>query len=163
MITQQELKSLLCYSHETGVFTWRIAKSRKIKAGDIAGNTHIRGHIDIRINRKLYKAHRLAWLYVYGGFPEKMLDHINGNPADNRIENLREVTDAENLKNVKRHSDNRSGYKGVYYRKERNTYRASIFSNGKKKMLGSFKDPAEAHDAYKKAALELHGEYARFE
>ena len=114
MITQKELKELLHYDPGTGVFVWKnIITANQKKNGDVAGGYDDKGYIKIRINYKHYLAHRLAWLYVYGEWPSKHLDHINRNPSDNRISNLREATHLENNKNASKRKDNTSGYKGV--------------------------------------------------
>jgi hypothetical protein len=78
MITQEELKRVLHYDPDTGVFTRRVTLSSKAKAGDIVG-TNMRGYLQVCIHGKQYRLHRLAWLYVYGVFPEHETDHINGN------------------------------------------------------------------------------------
>ena len=80
MITQSELKNILHYNQDTGVFTW-------IKNSIVAGTVEKKGYIAIKINRKSYKAHRLAWLYIYGNFPKEQIDHLNGIKNDNCINN----------------------------------------------------------------------------
>jgi hypothetical protein len=96
---------------------------------------------------------------VYGEDPgEKRIDHINGKKWDNRIENLRLATCAENNRNQKRRRNNRSGYKGVYYGGR--AWKARIVFDGKTIQLGRYKTRQEAHAAYCKAATELHGEFA---
>jgi hypothetical protein len=99
-MTQDELKELIQYDSNTGIFVW--AKNRRGKAikGALAGRTHPSGHRVIRVNTTSYYAHRLAWLYVYGSIPENlMIDHINGVRDDNRIENLRVATAKQNSEN----------------------------------------------------------------
>ena len=89
MITQSKLKELVNYDQDTGIFTWKKRTSNRIKIGDIIGNLHNCGYIEMGVNGKRYLAHRLAWLYVYGYMP-KLIDHINTNKQDNRICNLYE-------------------------------------------------------------------------
>lgn len=101
MLTQDRLRELLHYDPDTGVFT-NIKPRHRVKVGDIAGSNSGKGYLQIQIDQKRYSAHRLAWLYTYGRFPEEFIDHINGNPSDNRIVNLREVTQRENLQNRKK-------------------------------------------------------------
>ena len=90
-LTQEYLKSILDYDLDTGIFTWKINKAKRTKIGDIAGWSY-NGYREIEINDKKYKAHRLAWLYVYGEMPNKLIDHIDGNRSNNKISNLREAT-----------------------------------------------------------------------
>ena len=145
MITQEELKSLLSYDPETGEFTWLFSgkgKKKKI-AGCLKKDSK---YIVIRINKKLYKAHRLAWLYVYGVFPVLDIDHINGIRSDNKISNLREVPRNINLYN-------RQDVKG--YTKHRNRYVAKISVNYKTVHLGSYKTKEQAKEAYEQAKSSL--------
>jgi len=113
----------------------------------------------------MLKAHRLAWAHYYGVWPTKRLDHIDGNSANNAIANLRECTMSQNLGNAKKRADNTSGYKGVYrsnYRKHQNKpWTAEIRIDGKKRHIGRYKTPADAHVAYLTAAKKLFGEFAR--
>ena len=179
MITQAKLKRLLHYDPETGDFTWlertpdmfedgkrnkeTICKTWNSKyAGTVAGSVDGKGYIQIMINHIYYMAHRLAWLYENGEIPDYQLDHINNDKQDNRIFNLRKASGSQNCANKALTKSNTSGYKGVYYEKVMNKYRASIRINGKKIRLGFFDDPAEAHETYKKAAEELFREFARF-
>jgi hypothetical protein len=101
MITQLELKELLDYNQDTGIFVWKINRNGGAKARDIAGSIHHEGYIRIQINKKIYAGHRLAWLYVYGSFPKLKIDHIDGNPSNNKICNLRLASDVENARNRK--------------------------------------------------------------
>jgi HNH endonuclease len=94
IITRTRLKEFLHYDPETGVFTWLVKPCRNILAGSIAGNVMNEGYVMVKIDRKNYKAHRLAWLYVHGTFPPDQLDHINRGRADNRLCNLRLSTQA---------------------------------------------------------------------
>lgn len=112
MITQFELKELLYYASDTGVFNWRTNRPHRPE-GAVAGSFHSTGYVHISINRKLYKAHRLAWLYVHGSFPLTGIDHINRNKSDNRVCNLRLANQTENNRNTALRKDNTSGVKGV--------------------------------------------------
>lgn len=103
MITQEYLKERLTYNPQTGVFIWNSSNIKgHVKKGKIAGSKDSRGYIKIQIDRKDYTAHRLAWLYEYGEWPKYTIDHINRIKYDNSINNLRDVTQAENNKNQKR-------------------------------------------------------------
>ena len=154
-ITQAELRYFLSYCESTGVFTWNVNKSPKARAGSIAGVLNGKGYINLTINSKIYKAHRLAWLYVYGEFPRYGLDHINGNRADNRIKNIREATQLENNQNRKKPINNTTGFIGVSKNKQGKFF-SSIMFNGVRKYLGNFFTPEEAYKAYTNAKLDLH-------
>jgi len=110
-------------------------------------------------NKKLF-AHRVIWAMHTGKWPTNNIDHINGDPSDNRIENLREATQSQNLANSRMSVTNTSGYKGVYWHRPTQKWIAAIKRNSEKHYLGQFTCPKEAHAAYCKAAKELHGEYA---
>ena len=161
-MTQSELKSLLHYDQDTGIFTWLNSIS-KIKEKSIAGYLHPLGYVDIQINKKHYKAHRLAWLYIYGKWPKQFIDHINNNKSDNRLLNLREATSVQNKWNTP--STSSTGAKGVYWIASRNRYRVSFTINGKLKCFGHFKKEhfKEAKELAKTIILELHGEYANLD
>ena len=156
-LTQSRLKELLSYDPETGVFVWLVGAKFK---GKIAG-TDCYGYWQIRINRKNYRAHRLAWLYVYGEFPNADLDHINCVKSDNRIGNLRECSRAQNGFNVGLRIDNKSGFKRVHFYKASGKWQVGITINGKKKHIGYFATAELASAAYEAKARELHGEFYR--
>jgi hypothetical protein len=159
-LTGEEVRRSLRYEADTGTFFWRI-DTRNTAAGDIAGSRQSRGYWHIKINRRLYMAHRLAWLYVTGEWPIGHIDHINGNRSDNRFVNLRVATNSENARNARMHINNACGYKGVHYKKRLNKFVAQINVGGRVYHLGVFQTAAEAHAAYWKAAKELFGEFAR--
>lgn len=145
MITQLELKKQLNYDPETGIFTWVVSCNNQIKTGSMAGTINNRNYICIQINKKIYLAHRLAWVYVYGEWP-KVIDHINGIKTDNRIENLRNVTQKENGQNRKEH---RNGHLlGTTYDKALKQWKACIIINKKRIHLGLYQTQENAHNAY---------------
>lgn len=155
MITQERLKELLHYDPETGVLTWTKATSNRIAVGDVAGNIGVPGYIDIRVDGVLYKAHRLAVLWMTGSFPEADTDHINGMRADNRWVNLRCVPRLINGQNHRKADvDSRTGVLGVT--KSGNRFKAQIGACGKNYYLGCFGCPELAHAAYIKAKRDLH-------
>lgn len=157
VLSQQELKENLHYDPLTGVFTWIKAIGCKIRVGDLAGSIEkASGYIRIRINHKGYKAHRLAWLYVTGSMPKEFIDHINGNPSDNRFDNLRECVQSQNLQNLRKANDGSEiQLLGVTLHKC-GKYTSRICTNGKNKHLGLFATPQEAHGAYLEAKRKLH-------
>jgi len=162
MITQSKLKELLNYNPDTGEFTWLKTNSITVKIGDIAGTIDTNKYRRIGINGKRYMAHRLAWLYMTGNFPENYIDHINHNPDDNAISNLREATPSQNNSNAKVKKNNASGYKGVEIDKKNKNYRANIWHNNKNIYLGKFDTAELAHKAYCIKAKELKGQFACF-
>ena len=154
MMNQSELKKILYYNQKTGVFIWMVSKSNRVKVGDIAGSLHIiHGYIKIKINGKLYQAHRLAFLYVNGMLPKDEVDHINHNKADNRFSNLREVTHRENGKNLSKITTNTSGIMGVSWHKSNLRWIAFITVLKKRINLGSFVQFHEAVNARKNAEV----------
>lgn len=148
MITQKEIKNLLHYDKDTGIFNWlKEIKYSKHNIGDIAGKNSINtmGYMTIMLNRKRYLTHRLAWLYVHGVWP-KVIDHINGIKTDNRIENLRVVTVRQNQQNRVEHRNGK--LVGASYNKRDKKWNSKIVINGKQKHLGYFDTEEQAHEAY---------------
>ena len=143
-ITQELLKSLLSYDPDTGIFTWRTDRGRKKCAGTKAGWVASYGYINLEINSVNYRAHRLAWLYVYGVWPTKEIDHINQDKADNRISNLRDVTRRENCTNRKPFRNNTSSVSGVDRPKGRKKWRARVFLYDKHIHIGWYSTFEEA-------------------
>jgi hypothetical protein len=155
-LTQQELKSLVDYDPETGIFTWRSREERYFKtnssyktwntrfAGKVAGMVMPRGYITVNLCGKKYAAHRLAFLWMTGSFPKNEVDHINHLAGDNRWDNLRAVTGLENMKNLKLSTKNTSGVLGVSWSKQKNKWRARIKLNKREKWLGYFTSIDEA-------------------
>lgn len=139
-LTQKRLKELLDYNPETGDFTWKIDRGRTAKKGDTAGYTDPDGYKQIRIGKTLYQSHRLAWFYTYGYFSENDTDHINRNPSDNRIVNLREVSHQCNLRNQGNPKNNKSGVKGVCWKASDKKWVAQITVMNKNKNLGRYLD-----------------------
>jgi hypothetical protein len=144
-----ELKELLDYNPETGVFIWKVA-NRRTKSGSVAG-TLCNGYVKIGIGGKHYSAHRLAWLYVYGIFPKKQIDHINQDRSDNRILNLREVSTIDNGRNRVMQKNNTSGITGVQWRKSRGKWVSVIKIAGELRYLGCFSVKEDAIKARKEA------------
>ena len=149
MITQKELKELLYYDPISGVFTWLKPKQGRKKSGSVGGGSA--GYIEIHINGRKYQAHRLAWLYIYGVWPEHQIDHINHIVSDNAIGNLREATHQENGRNQSLNSRNTSGVCGVSWDNVYEKWLSQIGVNGRAINLGRFHDKFEAICARKSA------------
>lgn len=156
MLTQERLKELLDYDPETGVFVRKKNVRGGFSIGDIAGTINDNGYRIINIDGKRYRAHRLAWLYVYGVHPSAYLDHINRDRSDNRINNLREVNKQQNSWNHGGNIANTSGFTGVSWHKKSNKWRAAIRVNYVQRALGYFDTKEEAHAAYVQAKVEHH-------
>ena len=146
-ITQDKLKSLLNYDKNSGEFTW-INSRYKSKNGTVAGCINKFGYIQITVDGKTYKAHRLAWLYVTGKWPDEYIDHINQIRNDNRFINIRECNQSQNQMNTGLSSKNTSGFKGVNWHKRTNTWMARAYLNGQQIILGHFLDKKEASNVY---------------
>ena len=146
-ITQEELKSLLHYNPNTGIFIW-IVKSRGYKylkeAGDIITGRDGKSYRRISLLYKRYFAHRLAFIYMTGSLPKNQVDHINGNGADNRWINLRDVTASENNKNIRKNKLNKSGISGVYWSRNKSKWHTQLRINGKITYLGSYSSSFDA-------------------
>lgn len=182
-------RDLFTYDPDTGVLTW---KSRPLShfhsdaymktwnkrwAGKVAGRkaTHNKDKnrkqdragrpkcIMVNIRSKMLLAHNIIWGMIHGCVPDGMvIDHINGDPWDNRLLNLRPATNSQNGANARLSTRNKTGFKGVYLDRARNLFVAAIRTKGKTTYLGSFHTPQEAHERYCKAATERFGEYAKF-
>lgn len=154
MITEMFLKQILDYNSETGCFVWKqkTSKKSKIKIGTLAGCLN-NGYWIITINQKIYKAHRLAWLYIYGEWPKHNIDHINGVRSDNRIFNLRDATVRQNGQNRIEHRNGK--LVGASYDKKYKKWFSQIQIDKKQNYLGYFDTELEAHEAYI-IALEKH-------
>jgi len=160
-ITQERLKEILSYDSDTGFFKWLVSRGRNgngARVGQIAGTKDVTGRITITIEGRHYRAHRLAWLYVYGRLPNGELDHRNGVQSDNRCSNLREATKSQNAANKR---VLRAGLKGACFNRRRDKWMAAIRKDYKQIHLGYFATEQEAHAAYVEAANKLHGEFVR--
>ena len=159
MLTHERLLELVDYSPETGIFTNRIKRSNVSPAGKILGTTNASGHLVAQLDKKMYLLHRLAWFYCFQEWPEDIIDHIDRNPKNNALDNLREATKITNSYNSKIRSDNTIGIKGVYYDKRRNKFYSQIVANKIKTFLGYFSCKEEAAEAYRNAAILAHGKF----
>lgn len=148
------IKSVLNYEKETGVFTWAVYRNHKALKGGIPGRLDRDGYLMITVFKKEYSASRLAWAFVNGKFPDEQIDHINGNKLDNRIENLRACTQAQNQQN--------KASVGVSFNKSNNKWQAQIKKERKNYYIGCFADKDAAIEAYRKKSVDLFGEYSRW-
>lgn len=163
--TQEVLRTLLDYDPETGVFTWRPRLDASFNtrwAGTVAGVINPRGYRVIRVQYRLIGAHRLAWIHSNGGIPSGMvIDHINGDPSDNRLSNLRLATDSQNKANIGPRADSVSGIKGVRQNAKTGKWLASIRRDGKHTHLGSYGSMEQAKAAVDAALASTWGEFTR--
>ena len=150
-ITAERLKELLHYEPETGIFTWKVRTANQVKVGDVAGCPDGRGYLLIQLQSRLYRAHRLAWLYVYGEWPKDQIDHINRIRSDNRIANLRDVSHKQNNQNKSKPSNNTSGHPGVVWHKRISKWQVKIKHNYKYIHLGYYTNIEDAIAARKAA------------
>lgn len=147
MNIENELKQMLRYEPDTGLLFWADAAHKSVR-GKRAG-TFNRGYVLVMYKSKFYKAHRLAWLLTHGSWPKEMIDHIDGDPSNNKLNNLRDVNNHINQCNRhKARVDSKSGLMGAS--PYRNKWRSQIKRNGVIKYLGVFNTAQEAHEAYKK-------------
>ena len=165
-VNPEVLVNLISYDHETGELTWRVNKnynnswntkhsgkpalSCKQKDGYLVGNL-----MKVRVY-----SHRVAWALYYGRWPSDEIDHINRDRSDNRIENLREANRSENTSNKSKKSGTYSSLKGVTWHSRDKHWMAQIMKGRVKIYLGRFDNEEEAHDAYVRASIRLHGEFS---
>ena len=159
MLTQEQLKTKLIYSPDTGEFSWVDSCNVRAKLGKKPGSLTNHGYISIRLFGNSYLAHVLAWIYMKGSMPSSKLDHIDTNKTNNRWGNIRPATNAQNVQNTGLRAHNKSGFKGVSWYKSRSKWKAECQANGKRKHIGYFEKIEDAAFAYAKVAKELHGEF----
>ena len=153
-MTHTEISSQIRYHSDGGLFEWVKASGGR-RRGTFAGSANKEGYLFVMVNGQKYSAHRLAWFLFYGMWPNGQIDHINRVKADNRIENLRDVSGAINSRNqVDAQSNNKVGVLGVS--PARNKFSASIKKDGIKFFLGSYVTVGEASAAYQRAKRMLH-------
>lgn len=150
--TLDTLKQILEYDPISGLLIWKVRRNSKTLIGNIAGSLLPTGYIRIYIDKVQHMAHQLAWLFTYGEWPNPMLDHIDGNRSNNRIENLRISNARINQLNRIEH---RNGNLPGTFQTKRLTWVSRININGKKVTLGSFKTEEEANQVYLKKFEEI--------
>ena len=161
-LTAEIARELLTYNPDTGKLFWKERPAKYFKNPNYVKNWNAKwagkealtaitrrksgqiARLDGRILNKKYSTHRITWLIYYGEWPKNQIDHINQDPTDNRIKNLRDVTNAENHRNQTLRSTNTSGYIGVSFYKGKNKYAAELIINGVKKWLGYYDTVEEA-------------------
>jgi hypothetical protein len=159
-LSAERLREVLSYDPLTGEFRWLMASNPRVHVGKIAGCANSHGHWLIGIDGTQYYAHRLAFLYMTGKFPDLDVDHADGDRSNNRWANLREATDSLNQANARRPSHNTSGFKGVHWDRQKQKWRTAVRMQGRDIKLGFFDKPEEAHAAYLAAATRHFGEFA---
>ena len=146
-ITAEQAAEFMAYDPETGALSWKKKPNRNVRLSDPVGSMMPRGYIQVSLLGTKYLAHRIAWLLYYGEWPENLIDHINGDRADNRIANIRDVTQDVNMQNLRGPTAlNKVGLLGV--RKKRKKFQAQIRLHGATTHIGTFATPEEAHQAY---------------
>lgn len=170
-LTQEYLKECFNYDPTTGNLIWKERPRGRFRThatyrksvsfiGRVAGATHLNGYRSVSLDRKVYYVHRLVWLWHTGKMPTLVLDHINRNPSDNRIENLRECTHALNCRAGRaRHS---RGFRGVR-KNSSGSWTSSIRIGGRSVHLGSFRSAEDAALAYARSAVDHFGKFAPIE
>ncbi len=159
MLTQKRVHELLALNPDLGRFTRKVSRGGA-RAGTIAGSRDALGRVRIQIDGENHYAHRLIFFMVKGRWPEGEIDHIDGNPANNRWSNLREATRTENNRNRSTQSNNTSGVTGVVWLARRGKWRASIVVNRRKIHLGYFTEFEEAVAARCAAEVKYFGEFS---
>lgn len=150
------VRELLRYCPETGLFQWRVTLSNRAKAGSQAGAPNNKGYVEIKIDGVRYKAHRLAWLYVYEQDPgDCEIDHEDLNKGNNSIGNLRLATRKQNNENIPTPKNNTSGVRGVSFQKKDKRWTAYIYHDKKRIHLGSFNDVESAAAARRNAEAQM--------
>jgi hypothetical protein len=161
LLPLRRLRETLNYDPATGLFTWAIRASTRIRPGGAAGGISPKGYIIIRIDGLRYRAHRLAWLYTSGDDPgAQQIDHVNGKRSDNRIANLRLANLSQQMHNKGIHSNNTSGVRGVTWYKRDRKWQASIMLESQLVYLGRFDTLEEAKAVRLAAEHKMHGEFS---
>jgi hypothetical protein len=157
-LAQDVVKDL--FDYKDGSLVWKVSPSRSVKIGAIAGTTGYDGRQRIGINGSLYLAHRIIFLWHHGYLP-KVIDHIDNDSSNNRIENLRECSKSQNQWNSKARRNNKSGFKNVYFDKEKNKWRVLVECKRKKYYGGYFSNIDDAVKAASELRNSLHKEFTR--
>jgi HNH endonuclease len=157
MISVERLRKFFSCDPQTGEIRWIVGHSNYVAAGALAGHKRSDGYHCITVDGEDYKAHRIMWALHYGEWPTERLDHINRDPSDNRIANLRQASHGQNIANTLSKTPGRP--KGVYWHKQNQYWVSSITIGGRKKHLGVFQTESEAAAAFEKASREVYGDF----
>lgn len=160
-LTAERLREILHYDPDAGVWRWREKRGCKRK-GAPAGCFNAGGYRVIRIDKCLLRSGRLAWLYTTGEWPQDEIDHRDGDPSNDRWDNLRQATREQNMWNKKHWRTSRNGLKGISWHPKIRRWIAEIGAREGRKYLGCFATAEEAAAAYREAARQHYGEFARF-
>jgi hypothetical protein len=167
-ISAELLRATMSYDPDTGLLYWKPRTEKSVherrwnsrQAGKrVGGFDHPDGYLKARVFGHAYRVHRLVWLYVYGSWPSGDIDHIDRVKDNNRISNLRIATLRENNINQKVKATNKSGFKGVSWDTRSRKWQVFIRVGGRNKNLGSFREIADAAEAYRRAADVQHGQF----
>ncbi len=157
-LTKEQLLEIFDYAD--GNLIWKVKRPGRRGIGDIAGTKTTNGYMQVGINKRVYKLHRIIFC-MHNGYMPEIIDHIDGNPMNNRIENLRSCENHQNLWNAKISTSNKSGIKGISYSKEHKKWRAYISNNKKRIWLGFFEELTDAAKVLNEARTKLHQEFSR--
>lgn len=152
-ITQERIKYLFSYDETTGIFIRKNEGRQNAPIGEVAGHVNKLGYVILKVDGEAYKAHRLAWLYVYGKLPENEIDHINGNTGDNRITNLRDVSTRDNILNKRQYRENEV-IRGAT-KNSRGKWTCTIRDGNIRRSLGQYNTPEEAQRVYDAAKVRV--------
>lgn len=157
MITQKRLKEILHYDPETGHWKWISSSGSRAVVGERPGWINGAGYICFSVDKRKYRSHQLAWLYMTGEYAGGQIDHVNRVRDDNRWGNLRKADQSQQNQNAKIRSNNTSGYRGVSMDNERGKWGSVIWKDKTHYFCGYYDDPIDAARAYDAKALELYG------
>lgn len=160
LISQELLHEL--FEYRDGYLYWKNSKGSRVRPDRRAGTVNDTGYLRVDLFGKHFRVHRLIYLMFHGRLP-KILDHINGNKLDNRIENLRPATAAQNKFNSVKPKTNKSGIKNVFWNKQLKKWTVSMSVKNKAKYFGSYETIEEAAQVAQQKRNELHKEFARHE
>ena len=156
--SREELLSVLRYEPETGRFFWKVCVGTTGQAGSEAGTINPEGYVTILYKRRGYRAHRIAWLFTYGEWPPEVIDHVDGNPTNNRISNLRACEEWQNAGNKGPNKNNTTGIRGVTFHKGDRKFHARF----RGKYSGSFDTIEEAGARYEELSRAYYNEFSFF-
>jgi hypothetical protein len=160
MISYKEAAEILSYDQNSGVLRWKVKTCKKVIINSIAGTARDGEYVVVRVNKRLYYAHRLAWLLSFGSWPNSQIDHKDHNRSNNRLSNLRLASASENQANRPRPTNNTTGVKGVIWDARKNKFVAQLREGSKHIHVGYFDKIAEAKKAVEQARTKLHREFA---